>query len=336
VSAAVIALGNALVDVLSHESEAFLDEHAMVKGSMALIESDRAERLYAAMGPAIEISGGSAANTVVGIASFGGTAAFVGRVFDDQLGEVYAHDLRAAGVAFHGETVRNGAPTGRCLIVVTPDGERTLNTYLGASSDLAADDVDESVVANAQVTYLEGYLWDSPSAQDAFRRAAEIAHANGRKVALTLSDSFVVDRHRGTFLELVSGHIDILLANEAEICSLYEVDEFDAAVARVRDHCWLAALTRSEQGSVLLTSDELLEIEAHPIPGGKLIDTTGAGDLYAAGLLYGITQGHDLETAGRLGSLAAAEIISHIGARPEASLAELAGPILDGASRANR
>jgi sugar/nucleoside kinase (ribokinase family) len=219
---------------------------------------------------------------------------------------------------------------------VTPDGERTLNTYLGASSDLAAKDVDESLVADAQITYLEGYLWDSPSAQDAFRRAAEIAHANGRKVALTLSDSFVVDRHRATFLDLVSGHVDILLANEAEILSLYEVDEFDQAVARVRDHCWLAALTRSEQGSVLLSSDDLVVVEAHPIPGGKLIDTTGAGDLYAAGLLYGITLGYDLETAGRLGSLAASEIISHLGARPEASLADLAKPILDGASRATR
>jgi sugar/nucleoside kinase (ribokinase family) len=336
VSAGVVALGNALVDVLSHESEGFLDEHAMVKGAMALIESERAETLYAAMGPAIEISGGSAANTVVGVASFGGAAAFVGRVFDDQLGDVYAHDLRAAGVEFHGETVHEGEPTGRCLIVVTPDGERTLNTYLGASSDLAADDVDKALVADAQVTYLEGYLWDSPSAQEAFRRAAEIAHANGRKVALTLSDSFVVDRHRDTFLDLVAGHVDILLANEAEICSLYQVDDFDAAVRRVRDHCWLAALTRSEHGSVLLTSDAHLQIDAHPIPGGKLIDTTGAGDLYAAGLLYGITEGYDLETSGRLGSLAAAEIISHLGARPEASLAELAEPILDGASRATR
>jgi sugar/nucleoside kinase (ribokinase family) len=302
----------------------------MVKGTMALIDTERAETLYAAMNPAVEISGGSCANTMVGLASFGSAAAFIGRVRTDQLGEVYAHDLRAAGVQFDTPPATDGLPSGRCLIVVTPDAERTLNTYLGASAELGASDVDPDLVASASITYLEGYLWDSPGAQLAYRAAAARAHEAGQRVALTLSDLFAVERHRETFLELVAESVDILFANEAEICGLYETDDFDTAVRRVTGHCEVAALTRSEQGAVILRGDEVHVVPAHPIPGGKLVDTTGAGDLYAAGFLYGFTHGKSLAVAGELASLAAAEIISHIGGRPEQSLAELAKPLLEG------
>jgi sugar/nucleoside kinase (ribokinase family) len=324
----VVAIGNALVDVLSHESDEFVTDQGMAKGGMALIDTERAEALYAAMNPAVEISGGSAANTMVGIASFGGASAFIGRVRTDQLGAVYAHDLRAAGVQFNTPPVDEGLPSGRCLIVVTPDAERTLNTYLGSSAELGESDVDLDLIASASITYLEGYLWDSPGAQVAYRVAAEHAHQAGQRVALTLSDLFAVERHRETFLELVANSVDILFANEAEICALYETDDFDTAVEQVKGHCEVAALTRGEKGAVILRGDEKYVIDAHPIPGGKLIDTTGAGDLYAAGFLYGFTQGFDLVTCGRLGALAASEVISHIGARPETSLAELAGPLL--------
>jgi sugar/nucleoside kinase (ribokinase family) len=300
----------------------------MVKGTMALIDTERAESLYAAMNPAVEISGGSAANTTVGVASFGGSAAFIGRVRTDQLGEIYARDLRAAGVQFDTPPATDGQPSGRCLIVVSPDAERTLNTYLGASAELGEADVDLDLIASASITYLEGYLWDSPGAQIAYRVAAEHAHVAGQRVALTLSDLFAVERHRETFLDLVASSVDILFANEAEICALYEVDDFDAAVKQVTGHCEVAALTRGEQGAVILRGDEVHVVVAAPIPGGKLIDTTGAGDLYAAGFLYGFTQGHGLDVCGRLGAVAASEVISHIGARPETSLAELAAPLI--------
>jgi sugar/nucleoside kinase (ribokinase family) len=325
----VVAIGNALVDVLSNEEEDFLVEHGMVKGSMALIDTERAEKLYGSMGPGVEISGGSAANTAAGIASLGGSAAFIGRVNADQLGDVYAHDLRAAGVAFAAPPVAGGLPSGRCLIVVTPDGERTLNTYLGASAQLGPEDLDPALVASAQITFLEGYLWDAPDAQAAFVEAARLAHAAGRKVALTLSDGFVVERHRASFLDLVADEVDILFANEVEICSLYEVDDFDAALARVLHHCELAALTRSELGSVLVTEDGVERVAAHPIPGGRLVDATGAGDLYAAGVLFGLTRGYDVARCGRLGALAAAEVISHMGARPATGLRDLAAPLLE-------
>jgi sugar/nucleoside kinase (ribokinase family) len=327
----VVAIGNALVDVLSHESDEFVAEQGMVKGTMALIDTERAEALYAAMNPAVEISGGSAANTTVGLASFGSTAAFIGRVRQDQLGEVYAHDLRAAGVRFDTPAVPDGTPSGRCLIVVTPDAERTLNTYLGASAELGPEEVDPDLIRAAAITYLEGYLWDSPAAQDAYRFAAKTAHDAGNRVALTLSDLFAVERHRDTFLELVEHSVDILFANEAEICGLYEVDDFDAALPRVMGHCEVAALTRSEKGAVIVRGDEVHAVDAHPIPGGKLVDTTGAGDLYAAGFLHGFTRGYDLTVCGRLGALAASEVISHLGARPETDLAELAAPLLPGA-----
>ncbi|MBM3660993.1 MAG: adenosine kinase [Actinobacteria bacterium] len=323
----VVAVGNALVDVLSHESDEFLAAHDRMKGSMTLIEADEAMALYAAMGPGIEISGGSAANTVVGITSFGGTAAFIGRVGDDQLGTVFGHDIRAAGVRFDATPSAGGSGTGRCLVLVTPDGERTLNTFLGAAAEVSPDDVDADLVRSAQVTYLEGYLWDQPAAKEAFRYAARVAHAAGRRVALTLSDRFCVERHRADFMALVDDEVDILFANEAEICALYEVDAFDDALQRVNHHCEVAALTRSAKGSVVVSGDEVHVVDAAPL-AGSVVDTTGAGDLYAAGFLFGFTHGYDLGSCARLGSVAAAEVISHLGARPESSLAALAADVL--------
>jgi sugar/nucleoside kinase (ribokinase family) len=323
----VIGIGNALVDVLSHEADTFLETHGLVKGSMDLIDGDRAAMLYDAMGPGIEISGGSAANTMVGIASFGGSAGFVGRVRDDQLGTVFAHDIHAAGVAFDTPAATAGASSGRCLILVTPDAERTLNTFLGAAAEIGPDDVDPTAIAGAQITYLEGYLFDQPRAKEAFRHAAQLAHDAGRRVALTLSDGFCVERHRDDFLALVADQIDILFANENEICTLYDVDEFDAALQNVLHHCEVAALTRSARGSVVVSGDDVHVVDAAPVPGG-VVDTTGAGDLYAAGFLFGFTHGYDLGRCAHLGALAAAEVISHLGARPETSLATLAGSLL--------
>jgi sugar/nucleoside kinase (ribokinase family) len=323
----VVGIGNALVDVLSNESDAFIADHGLVKGAMALVDADRAHAIYDAMGPGTEISGGSAANTMVGIGSLGGQAAFVGRVRDDQLGTVFAHDIRASGVVFETAPAAEGAPTGRCLIVVTPDAERTLNTFLGAASEIGPEDVGADLVASAQVTYLEGYLFDQPLAKQAFRHAAELAHESGRRVALTLSDGFCVDRHRDDFHALVERQVDILFANETEICALYEVGSFDDALQQVMHHCEVAALTRSAKGSVVVSGDDVHVLDAHPVDGA-VVDTTGAGDQYAAGFLYGFTHGYELGTCGRLGGLAAAEVISHLGARPERSLAVLAAPLL--------
>jgi sugar/nucleoside kinase (ribokinase family) len=321
----VVAIGNALVDVLSQETEAFVRAHGLAKGTMQLVDEARARQLYEAMGPGIEISGGSAANTIVGVASFGGRGHYVGKVRDDQLGEVFAHDLRSVGVEFTTPAATSGPSTGRCLVVVTPDAQRTLNTYLGAAVHLGPADIDARLIARGRVLYLEGYLFDPPAAQQAFRVAAEHAHAAGRKVALTLSDPFCVDRHRAAFLDLVEHHVDILFANEAEILSLYQVRDFDAALARVRHHCEVAALTRSARGSVIVAGDDLHTVKAAPV--SKVVDTTGAGDLYAAGFLFGLSRGLDPTACGRLGSLAAAEIISHVGARPLTPLASLAGPV---------
>ena len=318
----VLGIGNAIVDVLAHADESLLATHGLAKGTMTLIDETQAKAIYQDMGPGTEISGGSAANTMVGVASFGGRAAYIGKVRNDQLGEVFSHDIRASGVRFRTAPAEDGAATARCLVLVTADAQRTMNTYLGACVDLGPEDIDVDLVGAARVTYLEGYLWDPPKAKDAFRKAAEVAHGAGREVALTLSDPFCVDRHRADFLDLVEHHVDILFANEAEITALYQVDTFDEACTRVRAHCPVAALTRSAAGSIIVTDGQVHEVEAAPVD--RVLDTTGAGDLYAAGFLFGYTKGYDLPTAGRLGSLAAAEVISHIGARPEVSLMDLA------------
>lgn len=317
----VLGIGNALVDVLSTEDDGFIDRLDLVKGSMTLIDTDRAELLYAAMGDKTEMSGGSAANTLSGVASFGGRAAYCGRVKDDGLGKAFSHDLNSLGVHFSSPKATDGDPTGRCMIIVTADGERTMNTYLGASATLCADHLDTDLIASAKVTFLEGYLFDRPEAKDAFRVAAEAAHDAGRKVSLTLSDSFCVERHRDDFLQLVAEGVDILFANEDEIMGLYGVDSFDDGVEAVRGVCEIAAVTRGKQGSVVVTKDELVAVDAHQVP--KRVDTTGAGDLYAAGFLYGLTQDRPLHECGRLGSIAAAAVIGHIGPRPGLSLAQM-------------
>ena len=317
----MLGIGNALVDVLSHENDEFVTRMDLNRGAMTLIDEARAHELYASMGPGVEISGGSAANTMVGLASFGARAAYLGKVRDDQLGEVFAHDIRSTGVVFTSGAATDGPATGRCLIVVTPDAERTMNTFLGASAFLDADDVDADMVAAAKVVYLEGYLWDRPGAKDAYRKAARIAHEAGNEVSLTLSDSFCVDRHRAEWRSLVADEVDILFANEGEICALYEC-EFDVAMEAVRKQCRVAALTRSAEGSVIVSGEDTHVVAAHPVE--KLVDTTAAGDLYAAGFLCGYTRGDDLETCARLASLAASEVISHLGARPETTLADMA------------
>jgi sugar/nucleoside kinase (ribokinase family) len=322
----VVGIGNAMVDVLSQAEEGFLARQNLAKGTMHLVDEPRARELYDAMGPGVEMSGGSAANTVVGVASFGGRAHYVGKVRDDQLGDVFGHDLRATGVGYDTPRAIEGPPTGRCLILVTPDAQRTMSTFLGASVRLGPGDIDKDLIARGKILYLEGYLFDPPEAQEAFRAAAAMAHGAGRKVSLTLSDPFCVGRHRKAFLDLVERHVDILFANEAEICALYEVGDFDAALARVRGHCEIAALTRSAKGSVIVGGGQVHAVAAHP--ADPVVDTTGAGDLYAAGVLYGLSQRLDLPTCGRLGSLAAAEVIGHVGARPMVPLAQLARPIL--------
>ena len=316
----IIGIGNAMVDVTTRVEDTFLSRHDMHKGAMILVDAEAAETLYAAMPPGIETSGGSAGNTCAVAAALGARVAYLGKVADDQLGEVFAHDLGAIGVHFPSTRLTGAAPTARCLILVTPDGQRTMNTYLGACVTFGEDDVDEELVAAASVTYLEGYLFDPPAAQAAFRRAAAAAHRAGRQVALSLSDAFCVDRHRAAFRDLVSGHVDILFANETEITSLYEKNAFEEAAEAARAEVALAALTRSEAGSVILRGAETVMIAAEP---AKLVDTTGAGDAYAAGFLAGWTAGRPLPACGRMGSLAAAEVISHYGARPEADLQAL-------------
>jgi sugar/nucleoside kinase (ribokinase family) len=317
----ILAIGNALVDVLAFEGDTFVAKTGIDRGVMNMVDAARSDEIYAEMGPAREISGGSAANTAAGVASFGGSAAFIGRVGDDTFGRVFTHDLRSLGVHFDSPVADDGMATGRCLVVVTPDAERTMCTYLGAANQLDVVAIDESVVAAAGVTYLEGYLWDEPQAKDAIRRAAKLAHAAGNRVALTLSDPFCVDRNRGEFRELVANDVDILFANADEITMLYEVDTFEAALRHVGGHCEIAALTCGADGSVIVAGSQQHKVAAHPVM--QLVDTTGAGDLYAAGFLFGLARGHDLPRCGRLASLAAAEVISHLGARPEVSLAEL-------------
>jgi len=318
----VVGIGNAIVDVLAQAEESFITAEKLAKGTMALIDEDRARALYERMGSGIEASGGSAANTIAGVASLGGKAAYIGKVADDLLGKVFAHDLRATGVRYDTEPLQGGPATARCLILVTPDAQRTMNTFLGASVEFQPGDVDRSLVEAAQVTYLEGYLFDRPLAKAAFRQAGEIAHKAGRKVSLTLSDPFCVDRHRADFRDLIRGHVDILFANEAEICSLYETKDFDQAAAAVRGEAEIAVLTRSEKGATVVTAKDRVSVPAAPV--ARVVDTTGAGDLFASGFLYGYTRGKDFTYCAKLGALCAAEIISHFGARPEVKLKDLA------------
>jgi len=318
----VLTIGNAIVDVIAKVDEGFVARELLVKGSMNLIDEARAEQLYSVMGPATEISGGSAGNTAAGVASFGGKAAYFGKVKEDQLGAIYAHDMKSIGVHFGTPKAKDGPATARSFILVTPDGERTMNTYLGACVNLTVADVDKDVVETAQVTYMEGYLYDKPEAKAAFREAAKIARAKGRLTSITLSDSFCVERHRDSFLELIRGSIDIVFANESEIKSLYKTQSFDGAVEAVHRDCPLAVLTRSERGSLVVRGDERIIVPAHPVD--KVIDVTGAGDLFASGFLFGHTHGKPLRQCAALGSLAAAEVISHTGARPEVNLLKLA------------
>lgn len=318
----VVCIGNAIVDVLASVDDSFLAENGFDKGIMTLIDENQAETIYAKMGPAKEASGGSAANTAAGIAALGGNGAYIGRVRDDQLGQIFRHDIRTGGVKFDTAPASDGASTARCFVMVTPDAQRTMMTYLGACTELDKNDVDPALIADAKVTYLEGYLWDPPKAKEAIANAAEIAHANGRKVALTLSDPFCVERHRDTFLELIAERVDILFANEDEIVSLFQAESFDDAAARVSAFVETAVLTRSAKGSVVISGGEKVEVPAEPV--AQVRDTTGAGDLYAAGFLYGYTQGRSMKDCARFGGVCAAEVISHMGARPETSLAELA------------
>jgi sugar/nucleoside kinase (ribokinase family) len=316
----ILGIGNAIVDVVARADEAFLSRHDMHKGAMQLIDTATADALYAAMPAGIESSGGSVANTCAVAAGLGARVAYIGKVADDQLGTVFRHDINAVGVHFPTAPLSGVAPTARCLILVTPDGQRTMNTFLGACVTLSEFDVDPALVAAAKVTYLEGYLFDPPEAQAAFKKAAAAAHAAGRKVALSLSDAFCVNRHRAAFLDLVANHVDILFANEAEITALYELNSFEEAAEAARRDVALAALTRSEDGSLILNGSETVKVTAEPT---TVVDTTGAGDAYAAGFLAGLTAGKSLEICGRMGSIAAAEVIGHYGARPEADLRTL-------------
>jgi sugar/nucleoside kinase (ribokinase family) len=319
----VLGIGNAIVDVIARAEDDFLVAQGMRKGGMALIDEKRAASIYQAMGPATESSGGSAANTIVGVASFGARAGFVGKVKDDELGRAFAHDIRAARVSFDSKPAASGPSTARCYIMVTPDGERTMNTYLGAAQELTPDDIDPAQIAASAMVYLEGYLWDPKSAKEAFLKASKIAHDAGREVALTLSDSFCVDRYRDEFLELMrSGTVDLIFANEAELHSLYQTSDFDTALKQLSRDVKLGVVTRSEKGCVVAAADRITSVAAFPID--KMVDTTGAGDLFAAGFMFGLARGAGYENAGKLGALAAAEVIQHIGARPQVSLKELA------------
>jgi len=320
----VVGIGNAIVDVLAEVDESFLVEHDIVKGGMKLIGSDEATDLYARMGSTVECSGGSAANTMVGLSSLGAVSAYIGKVSRDGLGETFTRDIQATGVEFSTPPAETGPPTGRCLIFVTPDAQRSMQTFLGASAHLGPDDIDPYTISRARIVYLEGYLWDPAPAKQAFLRAARIAHEAGCRVALSLSDLFCVDRHRSSFQDLLINHVDILFANEAEIIALYQAASFDEAVACVKGRCETAALTRGAKGSVIVSGDEIYEVPAAPV--ARVVDTTGAGDLYAAGFLYGLTHGHGIAKSAGIAGIAAAEIISHVGARPQVVLADLLRP----------
>ena len=320
----LLGIGNALVDVLANVEDALIEQEAkkgMVKGAMTLVDENRAKEIYNAMPAAVEMSGGSAANTMSGFASLGGNCSFIGKVAKDQLGEVFSHDLKAQGIHYATNPLQEGPETGRCMILVTPDAQRTMNTFLGASVELQPQDVDEALIQKAGITYLEGYLFDREQAKDAFRKAGAIVKAQGGKLALTLSDTFCVERHREDFLDLIEGSVHILFANEDEIKALYQTDDFDDACNRISGKCEITAITRSETGSVILSDNERFDIAA--IPPSELVDTTGAGDLYASGFLYGLSRNKSLKECGYIGSLAASEVISHMGPRPQTSLADL-------------
>jgi len=317
----VVGVGNALVDMIAMVDDSFLGAHGMTKGSMQLIETDRAMHLTSLLGETTLSGGGSGANTIAGMASLGSDVAFIGKVADDQMGRAFAADMARLGVDFHSGGTVGSEPTGRCIIAVTPDAQRTMNTYLGTSTMLTFDDVDSDLVTRGAILYLEGYLFDRPEAKAAFREAAALAHGHGRVVALTLSDSFCVDRHRDDFRRLVTDEVDLLFANEDELLSLYETSDFDEAISLLRRDCHIAAVTRSEKGAVIVTRDDIHAVPAHPV--ARVVDTTGAGDLYAAGFLHGLTKGRDLTTCSRIGAIAAAEVIAHVGPRPRVELASL-------------
>jgi sugar/nucleoside kinase (ribokinase family) len=331
----VCAIGNALVDVIAEADDAFLKAHGIAKGAMTLIDAERAGMLYDMIGPAVEMSGGSAGNTVAGLASLGGRPAYMGKVKADQLGAIFRHDMHAQGVHFatapaperrqeiHEVAVdrRAGAPTGRCLILVTPDAQRSMSTYLGAAVEFGSDDVQPDVIRNSQITYLEGYLFDPPEAKKAFHTAAKIVHESKQQLSLTLSDTFCVDRHRAEFLDLIKNQVDILFANQNELMALYQTQDLDKAIATAREHCAIAVTTRSEKGAIATRGTETVEIPASPV--ARVVDTTGAGDLFAAGFLFGLTTGKSLAESGRIGALAAAEIVSHYGPRPQKKLSRL-------------
>jgi len=318
----VLTIGNAIADIIANCEDDFLVRENIIKGAMNLIDAERAEHLYKVMGPAIIASGGSAGNTAAGIASLGGKAAYFGKVADDELGGVFTHDMSAIGVSYDTKMLTGTPPTARSMIFITPDGERSMNTYLGACVELGPEDIEEDKVAGAQITYFEGYLWDPPRAKEAIRNAAEIAHANGRQVAMTLSDPFCVDRYRDEFLELMtSGTVDIVFANDSELKSLYQTSSLESGFEAIREDCKLAAITQSEHGSTIVTREKTIHVEAHPIE--KLVDTNGAGDAYAAGFLWALTNGRNLDICAKIGGLAAAEVIQHVGPRPKVKLKQL-------------
>ncbi|MDP6641224.1 MAG: adenosine kinase [Nitrososphaerales archaeon] len=323
----VVGLGNAIVDVLIHESDAFLNDHGIIKGGMTLVDENYAANLYRATNSTVEMSGGSVGNTIAGLAALGSKGSYIGKVRDDKLGNIFIQDLKAMGVKFETSPASSGPTTAHCLVIITPDSQRSMLTYLGASVKLCPEDIVEETIRRHKITFLEGYLWDSPCSKDASIKAAQIAHEAGQKVALTLSDSLCVDRHRESFHDFLDKYVDIFFANESEIIALYEAEDFESALSKMKNEDNLALITRSERGSIIVSGEKNYII--HPEPVHEVVDATGAGDLYAAGALYGLANGHDLETCGKIGSIAAAEIISHVGARPEANLRELTGNLSD-------
>jgi len=318
----VCAVGDAIVDVIAECDDAFLSRHEITKGAMTLIEEDRADFLYSVMGAGVETSGGSAANSVAGIAALGGAPCFIGKVRDDQLGAIFRHDLTASGVQFTTPPARSGAATARCLVFVTPDAQRSMNTFLGACGDLSKDDIEPRLVANADTTFLEGYLFDKPKAQEAFYVAAGIAREAGRRIALSLSDTFCVDRHHDALASFVESEVECLLANEFEMMALYRTPTVEEAIAAARAQCAIVVATRSEKGAIIAT-DDVATFVVEASPPAAVLDTTGAGDMFAAGFLFGLTHGAELPVCGRLGALAAAEVIGHYGPRPQSDLKAL-------------